>query len=324
MASDPVETRPVPRLALLVPCYNEQETLPATIAALASLLADCVQKGLARPDSFVCYVDDGSKDGTWDIIEARHRVDPACRGIKFAANAGQENAIWAALTAARKWGADCAVSLDADLQDDISVIPEMLARYREGFDIVFGVRSSRPTDTVFKRGTAHLFYKFMATLKVTMIPDHSDYRLVSRPVLDVLRGFGEQSLFLRGLFPVIGFKTCKVYYQRQPRQAGESKYPLRKMIAYAWQGITSCSVAPLRLAGILGFICMLLALISSVVSIYKYAIGAAVPGWTSLIIIILFLGAAQLFCLGVMGEYVAKIFMQVRRRPRYIVEKRLR
>lgn len=323
MAASVQELRPAPRLALVVPCYNEQATLPATMAALSDLLADCLGQQIIQQGSFICYVDDGSQDNTWQLLVERHAKDPACRAIKFAGNAGHQNAVWAGMASARDWGADCAISLDADLQDDVKAIPEMIAKYRAGCDIVYGVRASRETDTAFKRDTAHLFYNLMARLHVRIVPDHADYRLVSRQVLKALEEFHEQNLFLRGLFPALGFKTGKVYYRRLPRQAGESKYPLRKMLAFAWQGITSCSAAPLRMAGIFSFACMLLALIASVISVYKYATGVVVPGWTSLMIIILFLGAAQLLCLAIMGEYIAKIYTEVRRRPRYIIEKSL-
>lgn len=323
IVADMRDLRPTPLLGLVIPCYNEEATLPATLDALAALLADLKKKGLVRTESFACYVDDGSRDSTWQIIEARHAADPLCRGVKFAGNAGHQNAVWAGMSQCRDWGADCIVSLDADLQDDISVIPQMLEKYRQGCDIVYGARDNRASDTAFKRDTARLFYGLMAKLHVAIIPDHADYRLVSRPVLEVLRGFQEQSLFLRGLFPSLGYKTATVYYTRLSRQAGESKYPLRKMLSFAWQGVTSCSAAPLRIAGIMSFVCMLVALFACVVSLCKYLGGAVVPGWTSLMIIILFLGAAQLFCLAIMGEYVAKIFTEVRHRPRYIIEKSL-
>lgn len=315
--------RPAPLLALVVPCYNEEETLPRTLDALSALLEDCKARGLVQPGSFALYVDDGSRDATWTLLEARHAADPFCRAVKFAGNAGHQNAVWAGMEAARTWGADCVISLDADLQDDIAVIPEMLARYAEGCDIVYGVRGSRETDTAFKRTTAHLFYGLMRRLHVNMIPDHADYRLVARPVLEALQGYGEQTLFLRGLFPTLGFATATVRYRRLSRQAGESKYPLRKMLSFAWRGITACSAAPLRLAGLMGLLCMLVALLLCAVSLWKYASGEALQGWTSLIIVTLMLGSVQLFCLAVMGEYIAKIFTEVRHRPRYIVEKTL-
>lgn len=316
-------SRPAPLLALVVPCYNEEETLPRTLNALAELLERCKAEGLIRPESYALYVDDGSRDRTWQVLEERHRHDPFCRGISFAANAGHQNAVWAGMDTARQWGADCIISLDADLQDDIGVIPEMLARYAEGCDIVYGVRKDRSSDTSFKRGTAHFFYRFMNWLNVRLIPDYADYRLVARPVLEVLPSYGEQTLFLRGLFPGLGFKSGKVYYARLSRQAGESKYPLLKMLSFAWKGITSCSAAPLRLAGLMSLLCMLAALAYSLVSLFQYMEGAVIPGWTSLIIVVLLLGSVQLFCLSVMGEYIAKIFTEVRRRPRYIVEKTL-
>lgn len=313
--------RPAPFLVLVVPCYNERETLPATMRALSDLLNHLKASGRVQERSFACYVDDGSSDDTWAIIEKRHETDVFCRGVKFAGNAGHQNAVWAGMQAARDWGADCAISLDADLQDDITVIPEMIAKYKEGCEIVYGVRDSRNSDTAFKRETARLFYAFMKRLDLNVIPDHADYRLVARPVLDALRGFAEHNLFLRGLFPALGYKTAKVYYARLPRKAGESKYPLKKMISFAWQGVTSCSGAPLRVAGFMGFACMLVAFALLVISIYKYLSGETIQGWTSLIIVTLFLGSAQLFCLAVMGEYVAKIFTEVRGRPRYLVEK---
>lgn len=315
--------RPAPLLVLVVPCYNEEETLPRTLEALSALLARCKAKGLIRPESYALYVDDGSRDNTWQLLENRHLTDPFCRGISFAANAGHQNAVWAGMDTAREWGADCIISLDADLQDDIAAVPEMLARYAEGCDIVYGVRNDRSTDTAFKRGTARFFYRLMGWLNVKLIPDHADYRLVARPVLEALRGIEEQTLFLRGLFPTLGFKSSKVYYARLSRQAGVSKYPLLKMLSFAWRGITSCSAAPLRLAGFMSLACMLAALAYSLVSLVKYMLGETIQGWASMIIVVLLLGSVQLFCLALMGEYLAKIFTEVRRRPRYIVEKTL-
>ena len=315
--------RPAPLLALVVPCYNEQETLPRTLDALAELLARFKAEGRIAPESFALYVDDGSRDRTWELLEGRHQHDPYCRAISFAANAGHQNAVWAGMETARSWGVDCIISLDADLQDDIAAIPEMLERYAEGCDIVYGVRNDRSSDTPFKRGTAQFFYRLMGWLQVRLIPDHADYRLVARPVLETLPLWQEQALFLRGLFPRMGFRTARVHYRRLSRQAGESKYPLLKMLSFAWKGITSCSAAPLRLAGVMSLLCMLVALVYSLVSLATWLSGAAVPGWTSTIIVVLLLGSVQLFCLAVMGEYLAKIYTEVRRRPRYIVEKSL-
>lgn len=321
MKSKSENNREAPILALVVPCYNEDAILPTTMSVLSAMLDKCKKNGLVHKESFALYVDDGSKDKTWQLIEEFHKNDFFCRGISFAANAGHQNAVWAGMETARKWGADCIISLDADLQDDIDVIPEMLNKYFDGCDIVYGVRGDRSTDTSFKRSTAHFFYSLMGWLHVRLIPDHADYRLVSAPVLDILPSIGEQNLFLRGLFPTLGFQTDKVYYSRKSREAGESKYPLYKMISFAWQGITSCSVAPLRLAGVLGFITMIVALVYSLVVLSKYLAGEVIQGWTSMVIVVLLLGSAQLFCLSVMGEYIAKIFSEVRHRPRYIVEK---
>lgn len=314
-------TRPIPLLALVVPCYNEEAILTKTMDALSAMLAECKALGLVQDGSYALYVNDGSADKTWSLLEERHTVDPFCRAISFAANAGHQNAIWAGMITARDWGVDCIISLDADLQDDISVIPEMLHDYLQGVDIVYGVRSDRSSDTAFKRRTAHMFYGFMRWLKVPLIPDHADYRLVGRPVLEVLDNIPEKSLFLRGLFPSLGFKYSKVYYERRLRTAGESKYPFWKMVSFAWKGITSCSAAPLRLAGLMSFILMIAALAYTGVSLFKYAMGETIQGWTSMIIVVLLLGAVQLFCLAVMGEYIAKMFTEVKNRPRYIVEK---
>jgi len=316
-------SRPAPLLALVVPCYNEEETLPRTLDALADLLSDLKQQGRVHADSFALYVNDGSRDRTWEILEQRHAADPFCRAVGFAANAGHQNAVWAGMITARDWGVDCIISLDADLQDDIAAIPEMIASYAAGNEIVYGVRNDRSTDTAFKRRTAHMFYNFMRWLKVPLIPDHADYRLVARPVLEALDGIHEQSLFLRGLFPAMGFKNAQVYYVRQSRMAGESKYPFWKMVSFAWKGITACSAAPLRIAGLMSMLCMVAALAFSGVSLLKYAMGETIQGWTSLIIVVLLLGSVQLFCLALVGEYLAKVFTEVRHRPRYIIAKKL-
>ena len=316
-------SRTVPLLALVVPCYNEEETLPRTLDALAGLLADLKKQGRVHAESFALYVNDGSRDRTWELLEERHAIDPFCRGASFAANAGHQNAVWAGMLTARDMGVDCTISLDADLQDDIAAIPEMIDRYMEGNDIVYGVRNDRSTDTPFKRRTAHMFYGFMRWLKVPLIPDHADYRLVARPVLEALDEIHEHSLFLRGIFPALGFKSAQVFYMRQCRMAGESKYPFWKMVSFAWKGITACSVAPLRIAGLMSMLCMLAALAFSGVSLLKYAMGETIQGWTSLIIVVLLLGSVQLFCMALVGEYLAKVFTEVRQRPRYIIAKKL-
>lgn len=314
-------SRAKPFLALVVPCYNEQETLPRTLDALHVLLHDCKERALISPESFVLYVDDGSKDGTWALLEACHAHDASCKAVKFAGNAGHQNAVLAGMAHARSLGVDCIISLDADLQDDISIIPEMLNHYAQGSEIVYGVRNDRSTDSPFKRNTARMFYGLMGLLQVKLVPDHADYRLVGRHALDALEQYHESNLFLRGIFPAMGFTSSQVYYRRLSRQAGESKYPLWKMLSLAWKGITSFSAAPLRLAGLLSIASMCIALVLALVALSDYMSGAVVSGWTSLIIVVLFMGSVQLFCLGVMGEYIAKMFVEIKGRPRYIVER---
>lgn len=316
--------RSLPLLALVVPCYNEEAALPRTLDALGALLRRLKAEGRVAEESFALYVDDGSRDRTWAVLAAAHEADGSCCGLKFAGNAGHQNAVLAGMRAARDWGVDCIISLDADLQDDISAIPAMLERYAAGCDIVYGVRNDRSSDTPFKRTTAEAFYKFMGMLKVKLVPNHADFRLVARPALEALESFGEQAPFLRGIFPAMGFKSDRVEYRRLTRQAGESKYPLFKMLSFAWKGITSFSAAPLRIAGLLSLLSMLLALALSAVALLDYVRGTVVSGWTSLIIVVLFMGSVQLFCLSVMGEYIAKMFEEVKKRPRYIIETILR
>ena len=316
--------RSLPLLALVVPCYNEEAALPRTLDALGALLRRLKAEGCVAEESFALYVDDGSRDKTWAVLAAAHEADGSCCGLKFAGNAGHQNAVLAGMRAARDWGVDCIISLDADLQDDISAIPAMLERYAAGCDIVYGVRNDRSSDTPFKRTTAEAFYKFMGMLKVKLVPNHADFRLVARPALEALESFGEQAPFLRGIFPAMGFKSDRVEYRRLTRQAGESKYPLFKMLSFAWKGITSFSAAPLRIAGLLSLLSMLLALALSAVALLDYVRGTVVSGWTSLIIVVLFMGSVQLFCLSVMGEYIAKMFEEVKKRPRYIIETILR
>ncbi|MDR0238966.1 MAG: glycosyltransferase family 2 protein [Deltaproteobacteria bacterium] len=313
--------RHCPTLALILPCYNEQEILPRTLNAVAALLEALKVEGRISSDSFALYVDDGSRDATWELISAAHASSPqSCRGLKFAGNAGHQNALYAGLLQVRDM-ADCAISLDADLQDDLAAIRPMLTHFAAGCELVYGVRNDRSSDTAFKRGTAHAFYRGMEMLGVKLIPDHADFRLTSRPVLEALASYSEYHLFLRGIFPSMGFRSASVGYARLARQAGESKYPLRRMLAFALSGITSFSPVPLRLAGILSAGALLLALLESLRALYTYFTGGTVPGWTSLIIALLLLGSVQLFCLAVMGEYMARMFTEVKRRPRYLIEK---
>jgi len=313
--------RHCPTLALVVPCYNEQATLPRTLNVLAALLEELQSEGRISSDSFALYVDDGSRDATWELISAAHADNPqSCRGLKFAGNAGHQNAVYAGLLQTRGM-ADCAISLDADLQDDISAIRPMLTHFTEGCELVYGVRNDRSSDTSFKRNTAHAFYRTMEILGVKLIPNHADFRLTSRPVLEALASYPEHNLFLRGIFPSMGFRSATVGYARLTRQAGESKYPFRNMLSLALSGVTSFSPLPLRLAGLLSVGTLLLALLESLRALWTHFTGGTVPGWTSLIIALLLLGSVQLFCLAVMGEYVARMFTEMKGRPRYLIEK---
>ena len=311
-----------PVLYIVIPCYNEQEVLPITAPLFLQKIEQLAAAGSISPDSRILFVNDGSRDKTWEIICTLAKSDPHYLGISQSRNRGHQNAVLAGLMEAR-CRCDITISIDCDGQDDINAMDEMVAKYLEGVDIVYGVRCDRSTDTRLKRDTAHLFYALMGWLKTPLIPDHADYRLVGRAVLEALDAFPERDIFLRGLFPSLGFSTSRVYYTRRERAAGKSKYPFWKMVCFAWKGITSCSPAPLRLSAFMGALCMLAALAYSFVSLFKYLEGETIPGWTSLIIVVLLLGSVQLFCLALLGEYVAKIFSEVKRRPRYLVEKTL-
>ncbi len=314
--------RVIPRLALVIPCYNEEAGLPHVIETLERFLAGLKQDGLVRDDSFALYVDDGSCDETWRVIEENNARYPYCKGLKLAGNVGHQNALLAGMLEIMG-DIDCLISMDADLQDDINVIPTMLEHFAEGCNIVYGVRCNRDSDTRFKRGTAGLFYAMMSSIGIRIVPQHADYRLVSQQVVNVLAQYGENNLFLRGLFPSMGFRSATVTYTRKERQYGETKYPLLRMLSFAWQGVTSYSSLPLRLAGALSLGTLLLALLQTLLALWAWARGEAVAGWTSLMIVMLFMGSIQLFCIALIGEYLAKIYTEVKRRPRYIVEKKL-
>lgn len=312
-----------PTVALVLPCYNEEPMLPETVRQLSLLMQDLKSHGWIALSSFVLFVDDGSDDGTWRIIESTHAADAQFRGLKLAGNSGHQNALMAGMLAVHEL-ADCAITLDADLQDDISVIPEMLERFRNGDHVVYGVRQDRQSDTRFKRCTANTFYRIMGWIGVKMIAGHGDFRLASRLALESLADFPEQNLFLRTVFPAMNLRHSVVYYSRKKREFGETKYPFRKMVSFALRGVVMSSPAPLRLAGLLGMVMFFLALLQSALSVYAYCTGNVMPGWTSLILATLYLGAIQLFCLAVIGEYLAKVFTEVKRRPRFIVEKILK
>ena len=304
--------------AIVVPCYNEEAVLAETTSRLLEVMQRVAEKHTVLQGRIV-YVDDGSSDGTWPLIGSLSKQHPQVMGLKLAHNAGHQHALWAGL----EWAAahvDAAISIDADLQDDVNVIPEMIDLFLGGKDIVYGVRRDRPTDTWFKRTTALAFYKLMSKLGGDIVYNHADYRLMSRRTLAALMTYGERNLFLRGMVRTLGFPQAMVYYDRGERFAGESKYPLRKMLAFAIDGITSFSVRPLRLISIVGLSFMLVALAVIVYGLVAWLCGRTIQGWTSLLVSLWFIGGAILVALGVIGEYVGKIYAEVKRRPRYFIE----
>jgi polyisoprenyl-phosphate glycosyltransferase len=308
-------------LAIVVPCHNEQEVLESSAAVLVARLESLVAQGLATPSSYLCLVDDGSTDRTWAIIRALHAADPRIHGLRLTRNFGHQGAVLAGLMECE---ADAAVSIDADLQDDDACITEMMRKYREGFDIVLGVRDDRSSDSVFKRATAQAYYRLLHSFGVRVVFNHADYRLLSGRAIAELRRYPETQLFLRGIVPLLGFRTAIVGYARKPRTAGESKYPLRKMLALAWQGVTSFSVTPLRMVSALGLVISITAMGVSLWALgVKLISGAAVPGWASTVIPMYFLGGVQILCLGVIGEYIGKIYLESKRRPRYSIDAHL-
>jgi len=307
------------KLGIVVPCYNESEVLPETSRRLLGLLTRLVHAGSIGPDSRIWFVDDGSRDRTWEVIEELHRKDERCAGIKLSRNRGHQNALLAGLYTA---DGDAVVTLDADLQDDIDVVEEMVKAYASGHQIVFGVRRQRKTDTAFKRLTAGLYYRMLRTMGVDTISNHADYRLMSRQAIECLKEFSEVNLFLRGIVPLIGFRSTIVYYDRAERYAGESKYPLRKMIMFAIEGITSFSAVPLKLITMLGLFLSLSSIVAVTWALLVRLFNEkAVPGWASTVLPMYFLGGVQLFSIGIIGEYLAKIYMEVKGRPRYFIEK---
>lgn len=310
-------------LAIVVPCYNEEEVLPQTNQQLTALLNGMMRDGLVGEGSYILYVNDGSRDRTWQLIEQYAGSGPHVRGLKLAGNVGHQNALMAGLDTARQ-DADLTVSIDADLQDDINAIPEMVKKYNEGCDIVYGVRRKRTTDTFFKRTTAQMFYKFMNGMGVKSVYNHADFRLMSRRAVDALCQYEERNLFLRGLVPLLGYKTDSVYYDRLERQAGESKYPLSKMLSFAIDGVTSFSVKPLRLIFDLGLIFLLISLGILVYVIVALCEGWGVQGWASLMLSIWFVGGCVLICLSIIAAYIGRIYTEEKHRPRYNIEKYLK
>ena len=308
----------IPNLGIVIPCFNEQEVLRETAARMIALLGRMREENLINGQSAIFFVDDGSRDNTWAIIEELLSAHQEINGIKLTRNRGHQEALLCGLMTAP---GDILISVDADLQDDLEVIPEMVRHYKNGCEIVYGVRNRRDSDTFFKRVTAEGYYKLMAAMKVDIIFNHADYRLLSRRALDALAEYREVNLFLRGLVRLLGYRSEVVEYDRVERFAGESKYPLRKMLAFAWQGITSFSVAPLRLITTIGFIVSFLSCGLAIWGLLtKVIFNQALPGWASTVVPIYFLGGIQLLSIGVIGEYLAKIYMESKGRPRFHVD----
>ena len=318
-AASAIEASGPPVLAIVLPCYNEQEVLPETFRRLRALLAGLVGQGTIHPESRAWMVDDGSRDTTWRLIQdASIETGSPFRGLKLSRNRGHQIALLAGLMTAQ---GDVLISVDADLQDDLDVIPKMLHAFSAGHDIVYGVRSSRTTDTWFKRATAEGYYRLLDRLGVEVVFNHADYRLMSRRAIEALRAFPESNVFLRGLIPQLGFPSTTVAYERHERFAGESKYPLRKMLALAWQGVTSFSAVPLRAITTLGLLVSLLSLAMGLWALgVRLFSDSAVPGWASIVIPLFLISGVQLLSLGIIGEYVAKIFIESKRRPLYFLE----
>lgn len=307
------------RLFCVIPCYNEQEVLPTTSSLLRDKLHKLIEQNKISADSRIVFVNDGSADSTWDIIKALHQEDEIFQGINLSKNMGHQNALLAGLMTAKDL-CDAAISLDADLQDDINAIDEMIDKFNSGCDVVYGVRSARKTDTFFKRTTAEGFYKLMDYLGAKTVYNHADYRLMSRRALLGLAEFGEVNLFLRGIVPMVGYKSDVVYYERAERFAGESKYPLKKMLSFAIQGITSLSTKPIKMITGLGFFIFIVSIAVLIYSLVRYFTGNTIQGWTTTVISVWAIGGLIMISLGVIGEYIGKIYLETKNRPRFIIE----
>lgn len=320
-ASGERDSRCFPTLYIVIPCYNEQEVLPITSVMFLEKLDSLIKEKHISPESRILFVDDGSKDDTWKIITDLNDKDPHFIGIRQSRNRGHQNAVLAGLMEAKDH-CDITISIDCDGQDDIDAMDKMIEAYKDGCEIVYGVRSKRDTDTFFKRFTAQGFYKVLKGMGVDCVYNHADYRLVSNLALAAFEGFREVNLFLRGMFPLVGFKSTSVFYERKERIAGESHYPLKKMLALAFEGITSLSIKPLRIISSLGCIVSFFSVIAIIWSIIVALCGNSVPEWANTASIICLIGGIQIICLGVIGEYVGKIYLEVKQRPRYIISEK--
>lgn len=307
------------KLYLVLPCYNEEPVLRETASILKQKIEGLIAGGQISPESRIVFINDGSIDATWQIIQELHREDVLFSGVCLAGNKGHQNALLAGLMTVKAL-CDITISMDADLQDDVEAIDGMLAEYQNGCEIVYGVRSSRETDTFFKRFTAEGFYKFLRTMGANIVYNHADYRLMSRKALEALSEYPEENLFLRGMIPMIGYKTAEVYYERQKRRAGESKYPLKKMMSFAFEGLTSLTTRPLRMITVLGFIIFAVSILVGMYSLFRFFTGNTVVGWTSIVLSIWAVGGLLLLSVGIVGEYVGKIYLEAKQRPRYLVQ----
>lgn len=307
-------------LAIIIPCFNEEEMLPKTIKTLTKILTTLIKDDLISKDSKLVFVNDGSKDKTWQEIEKAHKASPYVRGISLSRNFGHQEALLAGLYNTK---ADAFITIDADLQDDPNVIKEMVLKYHEGFEVIYGVRNKRDTDSLFKKHTALLFYKLMKLLGVELVSNHADFRLLSKRAVEAMSTFKERNLFLRAIVPLIGFKSTNVYYDRKKREEGTTKYPLKKMIIFALKGISSFSAVPLHLITISGIIISILSVLVMIWTIYAHTNGSTIAGWTSLMSVIAFFSGITILFMGIIGEYIASIFVEVKNRPTYIIDKTL-
>ena len=306
-------------LTIVIPCYNEEEVLPETVKEIGKILQSLINEKEVAANSKILFVNDGSKDKTWSLIKQYSNEYENVTGIKFSRNFGHQNALLAGMTTAVDYS-DMIITIDADLQDDVNAIPKMVDKYLDGYDVVYGVRNSRETDTFFKRNTALAFYRFMGSLGVKLVPDSADYRLLSKRATQELLKFSERNLFLRAMVPLVGYRSTKVYYARKERYAGSSKYPLKKMVHFALDGITSFSIAPIHVILNLGIITVIFSLILMIYTLVNKINGNVTHGWSSLMISIWFLGGIQLISISIIGEYIGKIFTEVKRRPRFNIE----
>ena len=310
-------------LYLVIPCYNEEEVLPETSKRLTAKLGAMIEMRFISQDSKIVFVNDGSKDRTWQLIRQYHEENPMIQGINLSRNKGHQNALLAGLMIVKEY-CDMAISMDADLQDDVDAIDQFVEKYYEGCEVVYGVRSERKTDSFFKRASAQSFYKLMLHMGVEIVYNHADYRLMSRRALDEMEGFKEVNLFLRGIVPLIGFQSGVVTYERHERFAGESKYPLKKMLNFAFDGITSFSVKPIRMVTTLGIIIFAISILMLIYFLITWCIGWTVPGWTSIVVSVWAIGGLQLLAIGIIGEYIGKIYMETKARPKFIVQEYLK